>query len=757
MNRTSAIQSLIDREHFRYSLFSTNGKVSGLLRVTNLRVKAGFSPGRVWEIGLRDFARFLTECLSVTLKSDAEGTDLLLEIEPALPSSGFQAEIGEQEIRICASGERGLVEALHYLEREMADRGCPCLPLGGIKRFPTLQTRFTEGTFIPAHQNADCFGDLSEEYLGLMTHFGANAMKATYGFNKLWRSDSLPELNTENFEETCGKIRRHAQRLADHGLDFYFVLHAGALPSRHPVFQSHPEILGAREEIFLEELSGADRCVMCTSHPLVLRAYGEALESIFRNIPELAGVVMIVGGEGFRHCFMRPNVSGGQSTNCPHCQGQDPHEHVANLVNTLAAALKRVDRKKRLLAWPYSAFIWSKDDPTDSRWISHLNPDVEVLSNFDCNDVDPTTHGGAYLFDYNIKIAGPSSRFAAQAALCLKQGNPILAKTESNTTPDTFFLPYLPVYFRWYERFRAIRESGAVGFMGQWRFYGMAASLPEELQYHSVWNPERSAEELLRSAAQRDFRIDAATGDQVVEGWRKLSKAWDSFPYSAMTGGEVEAYMRGPWYLGPAHPLIFNEQSPYDLGADFFKRRGDLGESLSTDKIRLLPGKPRYVCNLLLCLPFGVEQYLEYARRCRDEWDAGLAVLEAALPLNQRTKEAEREIGICKTIAIHLHTLVNTVEFFRLRDSLSAKPVSPEQFEIILGDLRALLDREIANAQRAIPLLENDPRIGYGFTYGEVYNAEMVRQKIRQCEFVRDRELPRIGSVIRFHVWQKYP
>lgn len=747
MSRTDAVRARLQQEHFSWSPDCKTDR--------NFRIHVEFSPGSLFNWGLGDFTRFLKECLGSSTDSQAAGTDLRFALDPALPKVGFRLNATPNEVRVTASTERGLVEAMHYIERELADHGT--LPEGELSRFPSLQTRFTEGVFVPAHQTADNPGDFSDEYLGLLHHFGANALKVVYSISSVWRSKTIPELNAPDFDENCAKLRAHAQRLRDRGFDFFLVIQARPYEGSHPVFQAHPDIMGAREEIFLEETSGANKAVLCTSQPKVLQAYSETLQALFQAVPELAGVIMIVGGEGFRHCFMRPNVKAGQRTNCPHCQNQDPHEHVANLVNTLCRAVKSVDPSKRLAAWPYSAFIWSQDDPTDSRWIHFLEPGVEVQSNFDCGDADDTTTSQAYLFDYNIKQIGPSSRFAAQAALCHQKGNLVLAKTETNTTPDTFFLPYLPVHFRWYERFRAIRESGAAGLMGQWRFYGAVGSLPEELQYHAVWNPERSAEEVLGTAARRDFGIDEAASREVVEGWRKLSKAWDFFPYSAMTSGETEAYMRGPWYLGPAHPLIFNEQSPYQLGEAFFRRRGDLGEMMSKDKIKLLPGKPRYVCNLLICLPFGVEKYLELTRRCRDEWDAGLAQIEAALPAESRTQKASEEVGICKIISIHLHTLVNTVEFLRLREQLSLEPVSVEEFNATIEEMRQVVQREIDNARRALPLLEADPRIGYGFTYNEVYDADMVREKISQCEFVKDRELPRIASVIRFHVWTKYP
>jgi hypothetical protein len=280
--------------------------------------------------------------------------------------------------------------------------------------------------------------------------------------------------------------------------------------------------------------------------------------------------------------------------------------------------------------------------------------------------------------------------------------------------------------------------------MGQWFFYGMNGSIPEELQYHSVWNPERTAEELLATIARRDFKLEGEAVNKALQAWRELSAAWTDFPYSAMTCGEREAYMRGPWYLGPSHPLIFNEQSAYGLDPGFFQRRGDLIESLSDSEIQALSGKPRYVCNTLFCLPFGTKEFLRLAKACRDAWDRGTLALVAACG-EDPTPEALSELNVCRILSCHLHSLVNTAEFYSVREKLGAEPCPPEAFSAAFETLSEIVVREIANARTALPIVDGDPRLGYGFNYGEVYNPEMIRSKIRQCEFVLNKEIPRIS------------
>lgn len=740
---------MIDAEHFRYREYSAPPQPSFRLPAeatvcfevpkTTLIERAG-----------RNFRTFLKGCFNISLREVTEAPDVIFRLRGEGAEESFSFDVTSAGIVVEAPHERGLLHATHYVERLMVDCGGAVLPLGIQAHEPAMSLRFTEGIFIPGMQSPQNPGDFSDEYLGLMSHFGANALKIYVNLFHLWRSKSLPELNSPDFLQATEALRRHAQRLAGFGIDLYLHLNTGPLAADHPVFIFHPETRGSRVEIGMEELSGRNWYALCSSSPKVLAAYQEAIGAVFSAAPELAGAVVIIGGECFFHCFTRPADSPSGETNCPHCQGNDAHRDVARLVNALQESLPT---RKKLLAWPYSAFIWSADDATQSRWIHRLNSGVEVLSNFDCFDEDVLCGAGVRYFDYNIKLIGPSSVFSAQRDACRQRGLKIHAKTETTTTPDAFFLPYLPLHFRWYERFKAVRESGASGFMGQWRFFGMNGSIPEELQYHSVWNPERTADDLLFTIARRDFGLCETNAREAVEAWRMLSASWDDFPYSAMTSGEREGYMRGPWYLGPAHPLIFCPQSRYNLCEKFFQLRGDLAELTTEEERAAMPGKPRYIDDLWICLPFGVDAYLRFTRSCLGKWDAGLMRLKRAIG-DSCSERARMELDVCEMVGIHLQTLANTVEFMRLRDGVAREPLAKDALEEIWGELLTVTDREIANASRALPILERDPRIGFGFTYGEVYDREMIEDKLRQCRWVRDSELPRLRSFIRFHVWQ---
>lgn len=391
--------------------------------------------------------------------------------------------------------------------------------------------------------------------------------------------------------------------------------------------------------------------------------------------------------------------------------------------------------------------------------IEQLSDDVSFLSNFDTGSEDRHNGDGVYLFDYNIKTIGPSEVFVAQARKCIEVQRPLFAKSETNTTPDAFFVPYLPVHHRWHERFRSMTEIGVTGFIGQWRFYGMNGSPPEELQYHTTWNPEHDADSLLHNIARRDFQLSNDKARAIVAAWRKLSDAWEDLPYSALLCGERHFYMRGPFYLGPAHPLIFNPQDAHtQLGAKFRLLRGDLfelGEPKSLEElVRNAP--PRYVSDLLITMPFGVERFLELIGRCRQKWSEGFGQLKSVLGL-QPIDRAQMELGVCETILIHLTTTENVVRFYEARDRLFRERADTTKFRSTIEKLTVIANEEAENACRALSILDRDPRIGYGHCYGIVYDKEMVESKIAQCKHLVTNELPRFSTQIRFHLWNEYP
>lgn len=764
--RTRAMRSLIDTEHFRYGRFGSGEPADDEVLLSSawgLVLETESTPAV--ERMVADFRSFCSRCLELSF-ADRPGPALTWRTTGDDPASkntdrqdpsieSFTLTVEDEAILIEAGHQRGLLHATHYLERLMADRGAPILEKQRIERAPRFTPRITNSIFIDAHQEVGDPSPFSDETLGLMSHFGNNGVHL---FTILWdvcHSAIFPELNTPDFDARIEGLNRLCARANAHGIDIYLCL-VTKLPPDDAFFRSHPETRGARIELLESEV---ERHCLCGSNDTVLDFYEESIKNLLQAAPDVAGLMLLVGGEGFVHCYTRPRAPYSGRSNCPHCRDLDPSTVVANLVNRAAAAVKDTGRHKSLYAWPYSAFTWSgNDDRVQCAWLDLLSQDVSVLSNFAGCSPDLANGEGIYFYDYNIRTIGPGDIFAAQHERLQRAGKPIYAKVETNATPMFFSTPYLPLHQRWHRRGQAMATLPVAGFVGQWRFYGMNGSPPEELQYHATWNPERSTDDLLLGIARRDFELNEAHARQVVQGWQRLSDAWDDLPLSHLLCGERAFYMRGPMYLGPAHPLIVNPQNDYGLGPKFRDLRADIAESRSPEEAAALArnAPPRYVDLLMMVMPYGEDRFCELIARSREQWEAGLATLRGVLE-SAGTLRARMELDVCETVGIHLAAVDHVARFYRVRDRLWRDRIDRDQLVDAFAQLAEIARAEIENARRILPIFDRDPRIAYNHCYGNPYDEEMVRAKIRQCEWVVDTELPRLSRELRFHLWADFP
>lgn len=747
------LQEFVAQEHFRYRRFASNkpnDNEFALINGITLFVDAPRTP--LIEQTIADFSVFCEKCMEVKLKISydgqaASGIQFRLKgtfdnpynvLDPA--GETFTYTVSSEGVALEAAHERGLLHGSHYLERLMADRGAPFLAFGSNTRSPRFVPRITHPIGVAPHQR--------DANLSMLSHFGANGITIGVDLWKCSQNSVIKEFNSPDYAQHIEHLNKEIALYHNHGFDSFLCVHNSPMPADHPAFLTDSTRMGAPYRVFDDMKT---QYVLCSSNEEVLACQEEAMESLYRSLPGAAGTLLLVGGEGYMHCYSRPYGEFEGYSSCPNCQNKAPHGEVAHLVNRLAVAVKRTGEQKPFFAWPYSAFTWSgSNDRAQLEWMSHLSKDVLIHSNFDTGSEDTRNKAGVFLYDYNIKSIGPSAVFKAQAEKSTEMGKKIYTKIESNCTPSVHFDAYIPVHFRWHQRFQEMAKAGVAGYQNQWAFYGPNGSPPEEMQYHAVWNPEAGTEELLTRVALRDFGISNESAAQAVEAWRILSEAWDDFPYSAMTNGEREFYMRGPLHYGPSHPLIFNTQHRYWLSSKFYGLSGDLASLATPEELKVLlkEAKPRYVSELLMTLPYGVERYLELLTACREAWARGVTMLKQAIG-DSPSERALMELDICETLEIHLVTMENVVRFYDARDRLGRIPMGLPAFRDTMKELAELIHAEIANAERILPILARDFRIA-------TYDTEMVQEKLRQCRYVLKDELPIFDVTTRFHVWNDF-
>lgn len=630
---------------------------------------------------------------------------------PGVPES-FTISASASGVAVRGEGDRGLRDGVVKLVGLLGMRQAPFLEIGEQAFRPRLGVRLGAVPFR---------GGLRD-----LLFMGYNAALVGGGsLHALSASEAIPELKSRRQTELVARLAGEAAKARGFGLKTYSLVNTQQKFSpSDPIFRRHPEIRGA-----LTWRADGDY-VLCTEHPLVRRYLAESVESIFRAAPALDGLVVIIGGEGFYHCFMRPYGVAKGHTNCPRCEKLGAERVVADLVNLLAGAARRVNPKAEIVAWPYSAeFVWSADRFQEGM-IKRLKAGTALLTEIEKDESVEKPEGvKKSLWDYSIDLIGPGERARRQIEACRAAGIPVYLKSEPETTLEAPGLPHVPCLDRWLERAEALAACGATG---AWVFpafrpcYGTSAAESYQLLW---WEPAGAKETLLLKLAAR-ISGPAAAG-HLRSAWRYVSEAIAWTP-------EIPSYYLGPYYLGPAQPMCADGGDK--LPPIFYGRYLFHAEITDAEGLKL---EPTFVVS-----PGGnVAVYGRFYRRMEDLLKRAVAEIEAAEPLIKPDDRLafEAEASPIRWFYHTARTEANFYESCPLRDRLLAFAGRPpaERAAEETARIRPLYERwrevlidERANALEALPVMENDMRLDfyYGGDHTFSHGGETIRAKLQILE-----------------------
>ncbi|MGH2558827.1 MAG: hypothetical protein ACRDJH_07165, partial [Thermomicrobiales bacterium] len=467
----------------------------------------------------------------------------------------------------------------------------------------------------------------------------------------------------------------------------------------------------------------------CSSSAEGLDLHGSVFSRLFREVPDLGGLILIVGGESYYHCFMRPDrtsLAAGEKTNCPHCVGHQPEVVVAGLLAATADAVHDVAPDALILAWPYSAHVWS-GEPDQTELVRQLPGGVGLLTEID-KDAWVTKDGyRKRIWDYSVDFTGPSDRASAQAAIVREQGNRLAIKTETALGLECTQVPYVPALNRLGEKWANVAALQPEAVLQSWMFFGMWGSRAEELGWWANWRAEVPLDDALRQMAERDF---GAHTEAALSAWDAMSEAAGRLPY-------IPPYFHGPEFIGPCHPLPLDSAipSPERYSAALYYLQENEATFATTAKeirhsllVEELPAHPR-------AHAFEVGDG-------RDAWSVVLAEWEACVAAAARAYRALRDItavddAVAEELAITewlyrtWRTTLNTLRVLLARKDGEALPSAAR------GDaIRAVMDDELPNAQAARRIVREHPWLNLRLRMDGDYpdSLRMLDEKIALLE-----------------------
>ena len=153
-------------------------------------------------------------------------------------------------------------------------------------------------------------------------------------------------------------------------------------------------------------------------------------------------------------------------------------------------------------------------------------------------------------------------------------------------------------------------------------------------------------------------------------------------------------------------------------------RNGQLPDDQRLDVPRASPSK-RAACSAWR--PCGGEASSSWSGRSRSR--------------RRRSGPRPTPAGIGRFILHAVMTAVHTKQWWTLKRRALADPAPPDA-PALLDEMAALAEREIANAEGAIPLVRADSRLGWEPTMGYITDEPHLRWKIAHVRRVLEREIP---------------
>ncbi|MEI6521039.1 MAG: hypothetical protein WCO98_13510, partial [bacterium] len=552
----------------------------------------------------------------------------------------------------------------------------------------------------------------------LYAHYGVNSMMIYGDMLCYVNSTILPELNHPDYENNIAMLKDAAKRAARYGVQFSYVVVGPKLRSNHAVFAAHPDVKGtgtADDGLYF----------LCSSNEQVLNFYSEFFDNLLREVPELAGFILIVAEESFYHCKMWRN---SVKVPCSRCMPMNTEDALNKLLYPIEQAIHSINPKVFLAAWPYTTNQW--EHPDRIPFIKEMPQGIDFFLSVEKDQMYQKNGYIKHIWDYSIDFTGPSDNILLTAEACTKAGRPLFLKTETGIGLEVFQFPYVPAMQRLSEKWQNVRNLHPKGVHQSWLFFGMCNSRAEALGLWAAYAPEMTSDEFLLKIAIRDFGHDAAA--TVIKSWEYMSKSMGNLPVLM-----INDYYIGPSFLGPSHPLIPEKGmniSPVFDGYLFYLQ--ELGETfshsnidetrkcLAIDEINPSNGMPIPLPDeLRTSMEILRDKYNESAINARLAWET-LKTTEPLLHTTADHQNYREEVLLTELIYRTIFACSNTVKFIMARDN---------------GDIltmRAVAINEKANALSAIPIYQQAPWLDYTMRIDGYYSpaADMIKEKVRMID-----------------------
>ncbi|MBO5724381.1 MAG: hypothetical protein J6S58_06080 [Lentisphaeria bacterium] len=446
---------------------------------------------------------------------------------------------------------------------------------------------------------------------------------------------------------------------------------------------NHPEILGP----------GRTSCPYSETYRNYIR---ECTSAIFRNVPELGGMINVTLGERETTCVSRlsgyPTVGNVVLEHPCHEKCKlDPVQILALSVSAMVEGMREGNPDADFIEMLYIPCSWAYYD-----WVMTLSEKlpagVTLLFNFESGMVREQQGHLCSGGDYWLSAVGPSPRFERIAEKC----DPAAfmgAKLQVGCSHECATVPFVPVPGLLYRKYGRMRLMGNVNTVKQCWYFGSYPSIQSRAAGMLAFEDFSTDEtEFLTRLARIEWGYDAA--DHVVKCWKLFAEGYSHYPFA----NRIQYY--GPYHDGPVWPLYPEEQflSVYPTWKAKFPASGDyLGEIIA---------------------PFTIDEIAKQSRMVKDAWHKGFLELEKLRSIFSGEKERLEDLAVVEALDILFASACNIFTFYAERNAEKG----------FTEKMKEIMREEILHSERLAELCEFDSRLGF---HSEAETYKFFPEKLR--------------------------
>lgn len=661
-----------------------------------------------------------------------------------LNGESFRLEIKPESCKILAGDIEGIRRGIFTLEDEMLRIRGPFLPLGNIEKHPAVIRRISRCVYGPIKRPPamrdelmDTVNYYPDQYLNRLAHEGVNGLWLSIDFRDLVSTRYNPDA-AKDAEKRLDKLRKTVAQNLRYGIRTYlFTIEPRAWGNQPPyymdihILDKYPELGGARQGNIVYF------CPMSTTAKDYLY---QVVNTIFKEIPDLGGMINISHGERATTCASTLAAAGGGTNNCPRCSNKAQWEILYASLSAMEKGMHDAAPEAELISWHY---MGTSNEYPD--WVyeipSHTPEGVILQFQFETG-VTKTEFGKKLVGgDYWLSTPGPSERFEKQAKIARDHRTMVSAKIQTGNSHEVASIPYIPAPLLIYKKFSAMHRLDVTHTMLGWYFGnypGLMIKSAGELAFSPFPADETSFLERLASIYWRTEDVPLVT-----EALKKFSEGYGNYPLQAMLG------YYGPMHDGPVWPLLLKPADApltptWQIGSSSTLKpwppSGDrIGECLWSGGARINSSME----NVLT-----LNETVELCCRMSKKWNEGTEILNKLKKKYINEPERILEIGLANAIGIQFQSGYNILNFYKLREEMFNME-GRKRLEI-LKQLENIIKEELKLDEQLLELCKKDSRLGFhSEAEGYKYFPEKIRWRMQQLNNALKNDVPELKQLIK--------